>query len=135
MDTDPVHHPFAYLADPVFIISVLLYTLNRFVFKPHHIGGWFTHGYLNDVLCLPIFVPVTLYAVRVLGVRRGHAAPRAWEIVVCFLAFVAVFQIVTPRFPRVFITAGDPLDVIAYAAGGMVAHRFWTGRHPPKRTR
>ncbi len=116
---------FRYLADPMCIAALGLYALNRFVLKPHHIGGWFTHGYLNDVLCLPLFVPIILYIEHVIRLRRHAGFPRVWETVQCWAAFALVFQVVIPRFPKTFIAAGDPWDILAYLAGGILAGCYW----------
>jgi len=117
--------PFRYLADPVFIASLVIYPINRFVLKPHHIGGWFTHGYLNDVLCLPMFVPITLYAQRLLRVRSHDGYPRVWEMVQLWIIYSVLFQAVLPHFPHTYRTAGDPWDMLAYAAGGILAKLVW----------
>jgi hypothetical protein len=116
---------FRYLADPVCIISLIIYPINRFILKPHHVGGWFTHGYLNDVLCLPLFVPMILYFEHLIGLRKHYGFPRAWEIFQNWAAFSIVFQLVIPRFPKTFITAGDPCDMLAYAIGGVIAGVYW----------
>jgi len=118
--------PFRYLADPACITSLILYTLNRYLVKPHHIGGWFTHGYFNDVLCLPLFVPMILYAQHLIGLRRHARYPRIWEIFQIWASFVIVFQIVIPRFPKTFTTAGDPRDILAYLTGGIIAEFYWS---------
>jgi len=121
-------HPrrFRYVADPICIASLILYALNRFVLKPHHIGGWFTHGYLNDVLCLPLFVPIILYIEHFIGLRQHFRYPRAWEIFQSWAAFTFIFQVVIPRYPKTFIAAGDPYDILAYAAGGIIAGWWWS---------
>jgi hypothetical protein len=117
---------FRYLADPVCIFSLALYALNRHVLKPHHIGGWFTHGYFNDVLCLPLFVPVILYAQHLVGVRKHFGYPRFWEIALNWAVFTIVFQLIIPKYPKTFIAAGDPYDILAYFAGGAIAGIYWT---------
>jgi hypothetical protein len=122
--------PFKYLADPVCITSLCLYTINRYVLKPRHIGGWFIHGYLNDVLCLPLFVPMILYLQHLIGLRKHAAYPRLWEIAQAWAAFALVFQVVLPRFPKTFTTAGDPWDMLAYLAGGIVAALYWRAASP-----
>ena len=119
------HRPFKYLADPVCIASLIIYAINRFVLKPRHIGGWFTHGYLNDLLCLPLFVPIILYIQRILGIRSHDGYPRPWEIFQQWVIFSVMFQWVIPKFPKTFTSAGDPLDMIAYLAGGVVAGFVW----------
>jgi hypothetical protein len=117
---------FLYLADPSCIISLVLYTLNRYVLKPHHIGGWFTHGYFNDVLCLPLFVPMILYAQHLIGIRRHARFPQPWEILQNWAAFTIVFQVVIPKYPKTFVSAGDPYDILAYLAGGIIAGIYWS---------
>jgi hypothetical protein len=117
---------FRYLADPCCIISLVIYPINRFYLKPHHIGGWFTHGYLNDVLCLPMFVPMILYAQHLLGLRPHRRFPGVWEIFQNLVVFTIVFQVITPRFPKTFTSAGDPWDILAYLAGGMIAGIYWS---------
>ena len=119
---------FGYYADPVCIASLLIYPLNRFVLKPHHIGGWFTHGYLNDVICLPLFLPMILFVQRVIGLRRHDGYPRGWEIVQHWAIFSVVFEVVLPRMGPAFDTTADPWDVVAYAAGGAVAGAWWRWR-------
>jgi hypothetical protein len=117
--------PFRYLADPACIISLVLYTINRYVLKPDHIGGSFTHGYLNDVLCLPLFVPMILYAQHLIGLRKHAEFPRIWEIFQNWAAFTLVFQVVIPRYPKTYIAAGDPYDILAYLSGGIIAGCYW----------
>jgi hypothetical protein len=105
---------------------MLIYLLNRFVLKPHHIGGWFTHEYLNDVLCLPIFLPIILRLQSSLGIRRHDLPPTFFEVIQNWAVFTLVYQLLLPRFP-VFVTAGDPWDSLAYLVGGMAAYVYWNG--------
>ena len=117
--------PFRYLADPVCLAAVALYVINRCVLKSHGWGGTITHGYVNDVLCLPLFLPGILYAQRLLRLRDHDCYPRAWEIVHHWAVFSLVFEVVTPRFPAVFRTTADVFDVAAYLVGGALAWCYW----------
>ena len=117
--------PFRYLADPLCIASLSLYTLNRFYLKPHHIGGWFTHGYLNDILCLPLFLPMILRAQTLLRLRPHNKPPQLWEILQHWLIFSLLFEVLLPRLPHTFDTTADPRDILAYLTGGLLAHAFW----------
>jgi hypothetical protein len=117
--------PFRYFADPVCIGSVSIYLLNRFYLKPHHIGGEFTHGYLNDILCLPLFLPLILYVQHVIGLRSHDAPPRLWEIVQHAAIFSVVFEGILPRYPQYFRMTADPLDAVAYLVGGLTAGVIW----------
>jgi hypothetical protein len=107
-------------------MAIVVYAINRWALKPHGIGGAFTHGYLNDVLCLPLFLPGILYAQRRLRLRGHDGYPRAWEILQHWLVFSVVFEIVLPRYPEWFRTTADPFDVVAYFVGGLLAGCYWT---------
>jgi hypothetical protein len=118
---------FRYFTDPVCVACLLIYPVNRWILKPHHIGGWFTHGYLNDVICLPLFLPMILYGQRLFGIRRHDGYPRWWEVLQHWAIFSVVFQVVIPRLPRgIYSSAGDPWDVLAYFVGGVLAWAWWT---------
>ncbi len=119
---------FGYLADPVCIASLLIYVANRWYLKPHHIGGWFTRGYLNDVLCLPLLLPMILRVQRLIGLRNHDDFPTAWEVLQHWAIFSIVFELIIPRFPSRFDSTADPWDVLAYLAGGTLAWIWWSGR-------
>jgi hypothetical protein len=38
------------------------------------------------------------------------------------------FEVILPRFPQYFRTTADPLDVLAYLAGGTLAWIWWSFR-------
>lgn len=115
---------FRYLADPACVGSLLLYAASRWLLKPHHIGGALTHDYLNDFLCLPLFLPMILWGQRRIGLRRHDAPPRLWEILQHAAVFSVIFEVVLPRYPEYFRTTADPFDAVAYFLGGLVA--AWT---------
>jgi hypothetical protein len=121
-------YDFQYLGDPICIASLCIYVVNRFWLKPNHIGGWFTHGYLNDCLCLPLFVPIILWIQHLVGLRRHARFPNGWEIFQNLAVFTFVFQVVIPQFPKAFTAAGDRRDIIAYATGGLIAGMWWRSR-------
>ena len=60
---------FGYLRDPLFLVCVAAYFLNRFVFKAVWQTG-FVHEHLNDLICIPFWVPIMLFAQRKLRLRR-----------------------------------------------------------------
>jgi hypothetical protein len=119
---------FRYLADPVFVVASLCYVVGRWGLRAHGIGGTFTTAYLNDVLCLPIFVPLSLWLQRVMGVRHGDDYPRAWEILQHAAVFSILFELILPRFPLLFRSTADPLDAVAYLAGGAIGYVAWRMR-------
>lgn len=122
-------HRFRHFADPICIGSIVTYLIGRFILRPHQIGGTFTQGYLNDVLCLPLFLPMILGVQGLVRLRDHDGPPRIWEVLQHWVIFSVVFEIVLPLYPRYFRTTADPLDVVAYLAGGLAAWTFWAFRH------
>src|SRR5690349_4676630 len=116
---------FRYLGDPICAGSLVLYLVGRWILRPHHLGGAFVQGYLNDVLCLPLFLPMILLIQRRIGLRRHDLPPRLWEVLQHWMIFSVLFEVVLPQFPGHFTTTADPLDVVAYLAGGLVAWAIW----------
>lgn len=104
-----------------------VYIVNRFVLKPHHIGGWLVHDYLNDLLCLPIFVPIILRFQRALGIRGHDSPPTLFEIVHNWVVFSILYEFVFPKISA-FSSVSDPWNSIAYLIGGIAAYAFWNRR-------
>ena len=75
-----------------------------------------------------------LYVQHVVGLRKHFSFPRPWEIFQNWLVFTVVFQVVIPRFPKTFIAAGDPYDILAYLAGGIIAGFYWYSPSIPRRS-
>ena len=119
--------PFRYAADPVCLAGAVAYVAYRAMLRPAGAGGAFCHGYLNDLLCLPLFLPISLGLQRRVGLRRHDGRPRLWEVVQHAAAFSVMFEIVIPRFPTVFCSTADPMDALAYLAGGLIAYGIWCG--------
>ena len=118
---------FGYLADPLFVFSLTLYCLCRWVLKPHHVGGWLVHDYLNDLLCLPLLVPIILRIQSQLRIRRHDRPPTVFELVHNWIVFSVVFELVIPRLPQ-FRSTADPWDVVAYLVGGLLGYVCWHWR-------
>jgi hypothetical protein len=69
-----------------------------------------------------------LYAQHRIGVRRHDVSPRLWEVLQHGLVFSVVFELILPACPRWFRSTADPLDAVAYLAGGIGAWLWWSGR-------
>jgi hypothetical protein len=134
---------FCFLSDPAFVASLSLYLLNRLVLKRLWPCAGFTQDYVNDLICLPFWVPVMLWLMRCCRLR-DDAPPQWYEILLPLIIWSVLFEIYFPRLnsdlPRPFI--GDPADIAAYATGGLIAALFWrwwynapnkTGSRTPRR--
>jgi hypothetical protein len=116
---------FLYLRDPLFLLCVGAYFVNRFVLKAIWKEG-FVHEHLNDLLCIPFWVPIMLFAQRQVGLRPGDASPRAGEIVIPLIVWSWVFEILLPQTGILGTRCvADHQDILAYSLGALAAGLFW----------
>jgi len=116
---------FGYLRDRLFLVSCVLYALNRWGLKPH-VHNFFIHGYFDDVLLIPCALPPLLLMQRWLGLRRDDAMPTVGEIALNLVVWSILFEAIGPHIFR--WTTGDPWDAVAYAVGGILAGLWWHRR-------
>lgn len=121
----PNVRPFRYLLDPLYLGAVALYLANRLMIKP----AWdclFFHAYLNDLIFVPFTVPPMLLVLRLLRLRSDNGPPSYWEVFLPCCVIAPLFEVILPNTdyfaPH---TVADPLDVVAYFAGGGAAFVFW----------
>ena len=114
--------PFRYLRDPLFLFCLVLYFVNRFGLKPLFPQSFF-HDHLNDLICIPFWIPILLWLAKKAGLRR-HDNPPLWaEVFVPTAVWSVLFELVFPRLtPR---CVADPWDMTCYAAGALLAFRWW----------
>jgi hypothetical protein len=116
---------FRYLKDPLFLFCVSLYFVNRWVLKPY-LPNEFSRSYLNDVICLPFWIPIMLFIMRRIGLRTGDAPPTAGELLIPLLMWSWVFEIYLPTVPFFeHLATADYLDILSYTLGGCLAAAFW----------
>lgn len=116
---------FLYLRDPLFLACLLLYFLNRWLFKAIWSDG-FVHDHLNDLICIPFWVPIMLWGERRLGLRESDGPPLASEIVLPLFVWSWFFEIVLPQSGLAGNRAvSDYLDVLYYSLGASLAAGFW----------
>ena len=124
--------PFRYCAEPLALASALAYAVNRLWLAPHWgAAAPFLTRYFDDVLLLPVALPLLLWLQRRTGLRPHDRPPTAGEILVAFALWALLFEGIFPR--ALGRGVGDPLDVLAYAAGALVAGSVWTRRAPERR--
>jgi len=122
--------PFLYLRDPLFLCCVLVYFVNRLIFKNVWPTG-FVHEHLNDLICIPLWVPIMLWVERLLMLRPDDRPPDAIEVIVPLLVWSWVFEMILPgteMFGR-YCTA-DAWDIVYYslgAVGAAIIWRWWYG--------
>ncbi len=126
MDIDAVNpRPFRYLRDPLFLACVGLYFMNRFVFKRIWTGG-FVHEHFNDLICIPFWVPIMLWAQHRLGLRPQAGPPMGVELLVPLLVWSWVFELILPATGILgAYCVSDYRDITWYALGTLFASIFW----------
>ena len=113
---------FHYLRDPLFLMGCAAYVINHWLIKPRAHTGFF-HSQFNDFWLIPCALPPILWLHRQLALRSHDDPPRFSEIALHFIFWSALFEWIGPNF--VSQTTRDPADVIAYAAGAILAGLWW----------
>jgi len=117
--------PYTCFRDALFLGSVGLYALNRWVLKPWTSIELF-HSYLNDLICIPFWVPVLVSLLRWCRLRPETGPPAGAEILVPLVIWSIVFEIVLPQLgPFRGLAIADPFDILCYATGALVGAAFW----------
>ena len=116
---------FRYLLDPLFLGCTALFLANKLLLRPHlHIT--FLSSHLNDVICIPLWVPVLVALMRITGMRRHDHPPEAHEILIPLLAWSWIFEVFLPQTEAFAgIATADPLDVLSYTVGAALAAAAW----------
>src|ERR1700746_840251 len=116
---------FRYLCDPLFLLCLATYFVNRFVFKAIWKDG-FVHEHLNDLICIPFWVPIMVFAQRKLGLRHNDDSPRPGEVVIPLVVWSWVFEILLPTTGILGERCvGDYVDILYYSLGALLAGTFW----------
>lgn len=116
--------PFLFLRDPLFLLCLATYFVNRFVLKKIWNAG-FVHEHLNDLICIPFWVPIMLYMQHRLRLR-DNGSPRTAELIIPLILWSWVFEIVLPQTSLLGEhCVADHLDIIYYALGTLLAALFW----------
>ena len=117
--------PFAYLKDPLFLLCLATYCIHRGMVA----GGIslpLLQSHLNDLICIPFWVPIMLWGERRLGLRRHERPPNAIEIIIPLIVISAAYEVIIPYcWERHVNTVPDPKDILAYCIGSLIATIVW----------
>jgi hypothetical protein len=117
--------PFRYLKDPLFLVCLALYFANRWVLKPFF-PNEFSNCYLNDVICLPFWVPIMLFLMRRTGLRTNDEAPSGMEMIIPLLLWSCIFELFLPRLAFFKgLATSDYRDILCYTVGTTIAASVW----------
>ena len=117
--------PFRYLRDPVFLTCLAAYFLNC-TLEEFSLSPVLAQCYLNDLICIPFWIPIMVCVAKKLGWRSHDCRPDIIEIVIPLIMFAAVFEVVLPSTAMFRNrTIADPYDVQCYVLGAVVANWLW----------
>lgn len=114
---------FRYYRDPLFLSSSLLYGLNRFGIKPLTSTHSFFHHYFNDILLVPVVLPLVLWLHGKWKLRSISAFP-SWKEITFHVILWSI--LIEGLFPLLFHHGtADFNDVIAYISGAIISGFIW----------
>ena len=116
---------FAYLRDPLFLVCLSVYAVNR-VLEDFNLSCTFARSYLNDIVCIPVLVPVMIWMTRKLRLRFHDAPPQVYEILIPVLLWSFTFEVLLPSMPMFHGKAfADVNDIMCYVAGAYASMLIW----------
>lgn len=116
---------FLYLRDPLFLFCLVAYFVNRLVLKEVWNTG-FVHEHLNDLICIPFWVPIMLWSERRVGLRSADGPPEANEILIPLVLWSWIFEIILPASTILQNQCvADYRDIFFYSLGALGASVFW----------
>jgi hypothetical protein len=110
------------LRNPVFLTAGILFTLNQYLEKVAGIFLPYVHEYLDDVLCMPVVLTLTLFIQRKITFRNEAYTFTAGHVMVAVVYFSLMFEGILPAYSPKYTR--DWLDIVAYAAGAAVFYRY-----------
>ncbi len=113
---------FAYGRDPLCLIAMGLYALNRWGLKPR-LEMSFLHNHFNDLLLIPAALPLVLWVQRKLNWRTHDRNPDAKDISLHLIVWAFIAE---GLGPHLFDHATrDWRDLVAYSTGAIAAGLWW----------
>ena len=120
---------FGYLKDPLFLLCFTAYWVNRCL-EARDLSPSVLRSYLNDLICIPFWIPIILWISRRLRLRQHDGPPQGSEVVIPMLIWAVVFELVLPATRGwSHLAHADPYDVLCYALGACLAVLVWKWRY------
>lgn len=113
---------FRYWTNAPFVAACMAYALNRWLLKPR-LALPFLHNHFDDLVLIPCALPPLLWLHRKLGMRAHDDQPTLAEITGHLVFWSFFMEILGPHLVKRAV--GDPLDMLAYAVGAMMAGLWW----------
>jgi hypothetical protein len=116
--------------DAAFWVALGLYAGNRWLVKPR-VDAVFFQSYFNDLLLVPVVLPLVLQLHVWLGWRPAGVAPRVGETVFHCVVWSWACEWAGPFWLN--MGTADGWDVACYAVGAVVSQGWWHWRSASRR--
>jgi hypothetical protein len=113
--------------NPVFLVCLFIFGVHYGLVRLGFSVPVLQH-YLNDLLCLPLALSVTLFLQRSFFYRHSAYVLTAYQVGLAAAYFSLAFEVIFPLFMKRY--TADILDVVAYSVGGFIFYKFIN--HPEK---
>jgi prepilin signal peptidase PulO-like enzyme (type II secretory pathway) len=110
------------LLNPFFLVAIALYLVNRFLLPLLNLTDY-QIPYLNDLLCLPVVLTITLWLQQKLFPRTARSRLNRAQVIFAVVYFAIFFEGILPAFSERYTR--DYWDILAYAAGGLLFYFFF----------
>ena len=100
------------LTNPVFLVCVMLASVNQILEKGFGIFLPLVHSYLDDLLCFPIVLTLGLAMYRYF---KPDYLLNGWHMLFTFLLYSIYFEWYLPKVSS--SATSDPVDILMYLVG------------------
>lgn len=122
---------YKYLFDPLFLISTLIFILNKLSnLLGLRINSDFISFYLNDILLVPVLLPPLLFISSSFKFPEASIPPKFIEIVIPVFIWSLSFEFIGPFLLEK--GTADFNDVLAYSFGGFISWFIWNKKNLTK---
>lgn len=102
----------------IYFLLVILFLTNQLL-EHLYLSHWIFRSYLDDLLVLPIILPITQVLLRLIYNKPSFKLDIPM-IITAFLFVSIVFEIILPKFSTSYTS--DYLDIVFYGIGGVI---YW----------
>lgn len=110
------------LKHPLVWISILLFCINQIIEKYFHVFLPVVHAYLDDLLCMPVVLGVSMQVIQWIHPLRQFYTLSQRHIFLAVVYYSILFEVVLPFFSPIYTS--DGIDIILYALGGLIFYWF-----------
>lgn len=114
--------------NPVFLLAGFCYLVNRFLLSFLDLTAY-KIPYLNDILCLPVLLPVALALQQLLFPGSARKRLNQTQVIFTFIYLSVIFEGILPAYSARYTR--DWWDIVAYATGGLIFYFFLNPKPQP----